>query len=601
MSRVVRRGWALNAALIAAAGVLFFGIVVNLPAPPPSLQLVPWWALAVLFFISEVAVVHVQIRQEANTFSLNELPLIAGLYFTSPVGMVLAQALGAAVALIFHRRQPPLKLFFNVGKLSLEAAVAQVIFHWVVGSHTLLGIYGWLGGLAAIAVVDTLGCLVVQTVIALTEGRPKTTSIIGAVSLAVAFGFTSGSVALLGATVIGRDTNGVWLLLIPAAMLFLAYRAYLGEQGRQETIQLLYQATSIIKRDVSLETAVMQLLEHVRTMFRAEVAEIILFTGGADERALCSRVGPGDDAITLLDMAVDPMQQAFGALPPGTRGTMFLHARADAELPARLSALGVRDAMVTQLVGKHRAIGTVMVANRLGDVRTFNDKDLSLLDSLSSQVSFWLENSRLEKDLGGLVQTLGGVQTEKAEAEQRALHDPLTKLANRVLFNDRVEHALARRSDAGRMVAVMYIDLDDFKTVNDSLGHEAGDTLLVQVAERMTVCVRPDDTVARLGGDEFAVLMADLSAESEATAVAKRILDSLNTPFEIAGEVVWAHATIGIARTEPGKIDVADFLRRADLAMYTAKGEGKSRYAVYGDRMRMSVVKSPERSERGTR
>jgi len=117
----------------------------------------------------------------------------------------------------------------------------------------------------------------------------------------------------------------------------------------------------------------------------------------------------------------------------------------------------------------------------------------------------------------------------------------------------------------------------------------------------MTVCVRPDDTVARLGGDEFAVLMADLSAESEATAVAKRILDSLNTPFEIAGEVVWAHATIGIARTEPGKIDVADFLRRADLAMYTAKGEGKSRYAVYGDRMRMSVVKSPERSERGTR
>ncbi len=591
MSQVVRRVWALNAALVAAAAVLFFGIVVNLPSP--NLPLVPWWALAVLFFISEIAVVHVQIRREANTFSLNELPLIVGLYFTSPVGMVLAQALGAAVALAFHRRQPPLKLVFNVGKLSLEAAVAQVIFHWVVGPHTLLGIYGWLGGLAAIAVVDTLGCLVVQTVIALTEGRPKTASIVRAVSLAVASGFTSGSVALLGATVIGRDTTGVWLLLIPVAMLFLAYRAYIGEQGRQETIELLYEANRMLQRAGSLETAVMQLLEHVRTMFRAEVAEIILLTTGADERAVCSRVGPGDDKVTLLDIPVDPMQQALAALPPETRGTMFFHARSDAQLPARLSALGVRDAMVTQLVGERRVIGTIMVANRLGDVRSFNDKDRRLFETLSAQVSFSLENGRLE-------QTLAGMRTEHAELEQQALHDPLTGLANRILFNDRVRHALARRGEPGRTVAVMYIDLDDFKTVNDSLGHAAGDALLVQVADRMSVSVRPDDTVARLGGDEFAVLMEDIAAEAEATAVAKRILDSLNTPFEIAGEVVWAHATIGIASTAPGRIDVPDFLRRADLAMYTAKGEGKSRYAVFGDRMRMSVVKpSPARSETG--
>jgi diguanylate cyclase (GGDEF)-like protein len=246
--------------------------------------------------------------------------------------------------------------------------------------------------------------------------------------------------------------------------------------------------------------------------------------------------------------------------------------------------------MVTQLVGERRVIGTIMVANRLGDVRSFNDKDRRLFETLSAQVSFSLENGRLE-------QTLAGMRTENAELEHQALHDPLTKLANRILFNDRVRHALARRAEAGRTVAVMYIDLDDFKTVNDSLGHAAGDALLVQVADRMSVSVRPDDTVARLGGDEFAVLMEDVAAESEATAVAKRILDSLNTPFDIAGEVVWAHATIGIARIAPGKIDVADFLRRADLAMYTAKGEGKSRYAVFGDRMRMSLVKSSQRTE----
>jgi diguanylate cyclase (GGDEF)-like protein len=592
MSPVVRRVWALNAALIAAAAVLFFGIVANLPAPPPNLQLVPWWALAVLFFISEIAVVHVQIRKEANTFSLNELPLIAGLYFTSPVGMVVAQALGAAVALAFHRRQPPLKLFFNVGKLSLEAAVAQVIFHWVVGPHTTLGIYGWLGGLAAIAVVDTLGCLVVQTVITLTEGRPKTASIVRAVYFAVAVGFTSGSIALLGATVIARDPNGVWLLLIPAGMLFIAYKALIGEQGRQEQIEQLYEANKVLQNAENLDTAMMQLLEHVRTMFRADVVEISLLTmSGGEERAINNRVGPGDDIVTMLEMAVDPMQQALAALPPETRGAMLFHARSEGGLPARLTALGVRDALVSPLGGR-RFLGTIMVANRLGDVRSFNDKDRDLFESLSRQITFSLEN-------GTLKLALAGSETETAQFKSRAFHDPLTQLANRDLYNDRVRQALAKRGEPGRTVAVMYIDLDDFKTVNDSLGHAAGDALLVQVAERLRTSVRPDDTVARLGGDEFAILMDDVASEAEVTAVAKRILDSLNTPFDIAGEVVWAKATIGIARVAPGQIDLPDLLRRADLAMYTAKGEGKGRYSIFSDRMRMSVVKAPARSETG--
>jgi diguanylate cyclase (GGDEF)-like protein len=584
----VRRVWVLNAALITAASVLLFGIVVNLPSPVH--QLVPWWALAFLFFVSEIAVVHVQIRREANTFSLNELPLIAGLYFTSPVGMVLAQALGAAVALAFHRRQPPLKLVFNVGKLSLEAAVAQVIFHWVVGANPPTGIYGWLGGLAAVAVVDTLGGLVVQTVITLTEGRPKTASIVRAVYFALAVGFTSGSIALLGATVIDRDGNGVWLLLIPAGMLFLGYKALIGEQGRQEQIEQLHEANKVLQDAENLDTAMMRLLEHVRTMFRADVVEIILLTSsGGEERAVCSRVGPGDDTVTMLDMAVDPMQQALAALPPETRSAMLFHARSEAGLPARLSALGVRDALVSPL-GQLRVLGTIMVANRLGDVRSFNDRDRDLFDSLSRQIGFSLEN-------GTLKQALAGADMETARFEHLAFHDPLTQLANRDLFNDRVRHALTKRGEPGRTVAVMYLDLDDFKTVNDSLGHAAGDALLVQVAERLRVSIRPDDTVARLGGDEFAILMADVTSEAEATAVAKRILDSLNTPFDIAGEVVWAHATIGIARVTPGQIDLADLLRRADLAMYTAKGEGKGRYAVFGDRMRMSVVKAPARPE----
>jgi diguanylate cyclase (GGDEF)-like protein len=197
------------------------------------------------------------------------------------------------------------------------------------------------------------------------------------------------------------------------------------------------------------------------------------------------------------------------------------------------------------------------------------------------------------------VRELAGTRQEAEEYAHKALHDQLTKLANRALFIDRVRHALSRREEPGNDVAVMYVDLDDFKTVNDSLGHAAGDALLVQVADRMQISVRPDDTVARLGGDEFAVLMTDVANEAEATNVAKRILDSLNTPFEIQGHEVWAHATIGIARTAPGRLEVADLLRRADLAMYTAKGAGKSRYAVFGDRMRVNFLEPRSKRRAG--
>jgi diguanylate cyclase (GGDEF)-like protein len=578
------RVWALSAALVAVAAVLYFGYVIRLPAPGLQVQ-VPWWALAGLFIVSEIAVVHIQFRRDSTSFSLNELPLVAGLYFTNPAGMVAAQAVGAAIALALHRRQPPLKLVFNVAKLSLEAAVAQLVFHAVVGNHPLLGVYGWLGALIAIAVVDTLGALIVQTVIALSEGRPGTSELLRAVALAVAGGFTSGSIALLGVTVIGAEPAGVLLLVIPAVMLYVAYRAYVAEQARQESIGLLYEANHILQRAGSLETAVMDLLEHLRSMFRAEVAEITLLPSGRDgaEVAVRSRLGPDDATETLVEVEIEPMHLALARLPSEARGTMIFTRHSDRPLPDRLRSLGVRDAMVTQLEGEHRLIGTVMVANRVGDRFSFDDKDRRLFETLASQASFSLENGRLE-------QTLAGMRREHAELEHKALHDSLTKLANRVLYIDRVRHALSKRDEPGKDVAVMYVDLDDFKTVNDSLGHAAGDALLVQVADRMTVSVRPDDTVARLGGDEFAVLMTDVANEAEATNVAKRILDSLNTPFELQGREVWAHATIGIALAAPGELEVADLLRRADQAMYTAKGEGKGRYAVFGDRMRVGFL-----------
>jgi diguanylate cyclase (GGDEF)-like protein/PAS domain S-box-containing protein len=183
--------------------------------------------------------------------------------------------------------------------------------------------------------------------------------------------------------------------------------------------------------------------------------------------------------------------------------------------------------------------------------------------------------------------------TERVRLEQelahQAFHDSLTGLANQALFADRVTHALTRASRRQTDLAVLFIDLDDFKTVNDSLGHTAGDSLLMAVAERLRDCLRATDTAARLGGDEFALLVEDLRSHAEATALADRLLSALNEPFLIAGREIVVGASIGIAFDEV-HITTGQLLRNADIAMYTAKRGGKRSYAIFEGEMHIAAV-----------
>jgi diguanylate cyclase (GGDEF)-like protein len=173
-------------------------------------------------------------------------------------------------------------------------------------------------------------------------------------------------------------------------------------------------------------------------------------------------------------------------------------------------------------------------------------------------------------------------QQSQAVIRHQAQHDALTKLPNRTLFGERVARAVARGGPA-----VLFVDLDDFKRVNDSLGHAIGDALLITVAERLRACVRPDDTAARLGGDEFAVLLESADADS-AALVAERILTHLAQPFDLDGTTVLVRASIGIALTRPGHRDT-DLLRDADVAMYVAKAAGKGRFSFFEPTMHERV------------
>jgi diguanylate cyclase (GGDEF)-like protein/PAS domain S-box-containing protein len=168
----------------------------------------------------------------------------------------------------------------------------------------------------------------------------------------------------------------------------------------------------------------------------------------------------------------------------------------------------------------------------------------------------------------------------EAELRHQAFHDALTNLANRALFIDRADHAVRRLERGGTNVAVLVLDLDGFKMVNDSLGHSAGDTLLVAVAGRLQTALRSGDTAARLGGDEFAVLVEDAKDPEEAALVADRLLEALAAPFGLAGKEVFVRASVGVALTS-GDRDAEDLLRDADAAMYQAKADGKSCHRLF--------------------
>jgi diguanylate cyclase (GGDEF)-like protein len=172
-----------------------------------------------------------------------------------------------------------------------------------------------------------------------------------------------------------------------------------------------------------------------------------------------------------------------------------------------------------------------------------------------------------------------------------ALHDALTGLPNRTLFLDRLEQSLrrARRRGPGSGAAVLFLDLDRFKVVNDSLGHQAGDQLLQAVALRLDAALRPGDTVARMGGDEFTVLLEDTTDAREATVVAERVLSTLAAPFTVAGRELFLSGSIGISLGSPD-VDPEELIRDADVAMYRAKAGGKARHAVFDAQMHRNVV-----------
>jgi len=294
------------------------------------------------------------------------------------------------------------------------------------------------------------------------------------------------------------------------------------------------------------------------------------------------RIDPNDPTHAVVQSTTDSPHNAVlgarikvgtgaGGLAISENRLVVVHeyAASDQSLP-KFAAVGVQAAMGAPVRENGVVVGSLVVASDVPG-RRYSDAEQEILLSFADHASLALTDAATAESLRRALR----------DARHDAMHDELTQLPNRTLLRDRLDQAWARGRRSGSPVVLLFLDFDDFKDINDSLGHDAGDHLLVTIARRLAESLRPGDTIARLGGDEFAVLLEDFDVARSVDDVASRLLDVVSEPVMLNGREVTVHGSIGIAVSDYNQPDGRSLLYSADLAMYEAKHSGGGRFVRY--------------------
>jgi diguanylate cyclase (GGDEF)-like protein len=571
----------LSAALVVGAAVL---LALVHPTPTASLAL-PWWALAIPFAAAQVLVFHIEIREEAHTFTFTEIPLVIGLFFCSPVSVIIARIVGEAFVLVVRERQTLVKLAFNLSLFFAESAVAICVFHSLIGGRTVADPVAWLVAVAAIGLSDALSVSAVALVIRWHGGHTDPRRL---VATAAATAVTNTSLALVGAVLIDVTLTGGVLVLVLAVVAMVASRGYSALSQRYSSLQMLYDFTRLVSGSLPPDAVIETMLVHTRDLLRARHAEIVLFArDGVPARRMAAAAAPSDEQRILTIDEETLVRWESVRLRIMTEGTALVVPRGSKQPDhqALLTAVGASDLVFAPVLRDAETIGVLVVADRLSDVSTFDHDDGRLFETLSRHASVALENGQLIEKLNDQIR----------RRAHEARHDPLTGLPNRTAFEEYLVGAIGR-SVSGSHVAVLLMDLDGFKDINDTLGHHCGDQVLQVVARRLGEAIDAGGSVARLGGDEFAVVLPRVADAAGALALADHIHTLLDRPTTVEGVTVDVRASIGVALHPIHGDDASTLLQRADVAMYSTKASEDRRPRCYSpehdsnNRRRLSLV-----------
>jgi diguanylate cyclase (GGDEF)-like protein len=551
----------IGAPLALAAAVLVAVALSLTPFHHPASLPVPWEALAVLFAAAQCSVLNIQVKREARSMSLTDAPFVLGLLLVSPAGFIAARVLGGLVAQAVVRRQyrQPLKLAFNVVACTVEAGLGVVVLCLLDGGAGAHQPRAWVAAVAGAVAANVASAVAVSLLISRLEGRYSVGTMSRVAATAVVQAAAIASAGLVGALALLANP---WAL-VPFAVLWttivLGYRGYARLSERHQSLERLYRFSQVVSAHSDSELILRGMLEQVCELLVADGADLTFFAGDdhrPDAEASLRRGHPLErrpprnltaDSGWILDRICREEQPLMFE-----RGTRDLAAR------HWLDAAGIDEAMIVPLRGENGVIAALTVTDRLGAIRGFDSGDLQLLQTVANHASIALRHGQLMDRL-----------------RHDSLHDTLTGIPNRSYLQHEVERLLADLAAGGAPFAVAMLDLDSFKEVNDTLGHQHGDALLCEVAGRLSAAVAGRGLVTRFGGDEFAILFPNCRSDDTAARLCRTVLEFLMTPVDIDGTAIDIGASMGVARAPDHAETCDELIKRADVAMYVAKQAGR--------------------------
>ena len=514
--------------------------------------------------------IHVKVGREVHSFTLHELPLVVAVLTLPAPFAVLAMVVGATVGRLAIQRLALSKVVFNVAITAFEVGLIIRTIHLIAPAQKVTDTRIWAAALVGAVVANIVSATLVTGAIRLSGGRISAGQFVRNATLACVGGLAMASIAIIGVVLTVVNFVSVGFTVLAGAACLVAYRRHVALSERYNAMIRLERFTSAIAPDRSVETIVDRLLHHAAELMSVEEAAITLATteGHVFVSRSLSNKGSSSSAKSLVPG--DPIwtrahleNRAFLLTKDVT--TMGEDFRGE------LVEMHANDLVVASLHLDEYNVGVLVGRNRLNPAVRVSSADLDLVTTMAHHASVILERSRLMEEL----------DREVSVREYQATHDSLTGLHNRAAFNTATDAYLMSDAASMGLSAVMLVDLNQFKKINDTMGHHAGDDVLVQIGSRLAGALPTGSTVARLGGDEFAIFVPQVTTTENALAIASSLREAIILPVTVDEATFALDAAIGVSFSPTHGTDRHTLLKRADIAMYAAKDRRSASVAIY--------------------